>query len=99
MTLTFCFTFVCTSLFVVHVGITVYLRLVENFVSSEIMFLYARASIVFRTLPETSFTLTSFVVDKIINGKRNTAHCVRFPGEWYDTVCDYYFPFILCCNN
>lgn len=34
---------------------------------------------------DLSLTFIIFeTVDKLLKGKPNTAHCLRFPGDWYD---------------
>lgn len=37
------------------------------------------------------FTLNYFVVDKMVKGKRNTAHCLRFQDDWYGIIGDVFF--------
>lgn len=34
------------------------------------------------------------LVDKMIKGKANTAHCLRFPGDWYGSNFYYQIKFI-----
>nr|CAB3456325.1 unnamed protein product [Digitaria exilis] len=72
---------VCISFpFVVPVGlINVHHHLVETFVSLEIIII--PSLFCFSTIPNSSFTLVHFVVDKMVKGKRNTAHCLRFQDD------------------
>ena len=91
------------SLFAVLVGPKGgYLHLVEISVSALVFFSIVKIFFWMQGFVESDYShlyVYIWVVDKMMKGKPNTAHCLRFPGDWYGLHLPsfgYFYCFLYC---